>query len=76
MVTKFLGTGDKVLLKGELNHVNYTNPEGKKINYHELTVHYIEFINLKSKGNAQTQSYDQVPTFAPTYDPDSNPNIF
>ena len=76
VVTKFLGTGDKLLLKGELNHVNYTNPEGKKINYHELTVHYIEFINLKSKGNAQTQSYDQVPTFAPTYDSDSNPNIF
>ena len=40
------------------------------------TVHYIEFITLKSKGNAQTQSYDQVPTFAPTYDSDSNPNIF
>ena len=73
IVSKFLGSGDKVLLKGELNNVAYTNTEGKKINYHEMVVHYIEFINLKSKQTqTNTSTYDSPPVFSsPVYDPDS-----
>ena len=67
-----------MLLKGELNNVAYTNPEGKKINYHEMVVHYIEFINLKSKQTqTNTSTYDSPPVFSsPVYDPDSGSSIF
>ena len=65
IIHNHLGTGDRVLFSGEIDHVVFKTPEGNTVDYLQYIIHYIEFIDTKRKDkDTQEYNYDEMPVFS------------